>query len=356
VLVAEADSDGAGGVDDLSVGVHGFQMADGIGNTHRFDSFIPQTNHFAESSRGDQVDGGHAETSGQDAVERGRGTAALDVSQHADPHVLLRSPRNGIADPIRHCARPTIFLPFHRHLDALGHHDNGKALAVGLAQGYVLADFVDGERDLGNQDDVGAAGDPCFEGDPTGVSPHDFHDHDAMVRFRCGVDFVDCVSRGYERGIETECDFGGGEVVVDGLGHAYDLHALLEKVQSDLLGAVAANADHGVDSELAGVGDDFVGNVADDLRAVLDDLVVKRIAAIGGAKDGAAAGQDSADVLEGKWPGFFRPDQAIEAVGNADDPPVIFENGRLDGGTDDRIQTGGVAAPGTNADAADVRH
>src|SRR5580692_7702524 len=143
-----------------------------------------------------------------------------------------------------------MFLPFSRYLDSLRYHDNGKTLPEGFAKGYVVTDSLNGEWNLGNQDDVGSSGNPSLQRDPACVPSHDFDHHDAMVRLGRSVDFVDGVGCGHERSIETECDLGGGKVVVDGLGYAYDIHALLEKVESNLLGAVSANADHSINSQL----------------------------------------------------------------------------------------------------------
>src|SRR5580692_12267637 len=149
-----------------------------------------------------------------------------------------------------------MFVPFHGHLDSLRYHDNGKAFPEGFAKGYVVTDSLNGEWNLRDQDDVGSPGNPGLQRDPARVPSHDLDHHDAMVRLSCGVDFVDSIGCGHERSIETECDLGGGKVVVDGFGHADDVHALFEKVESDLLRAVPTNADHSVDSELTRVGDD----------------------------------------------------------------------------------------------------
>ena len=130
------------------------------------------------------------------------------------------------------------------------------------------------------------------------------------------------------RSVEAECDFGGRKIVVDGLGNAHDLHALVEKFERDGLRALAADADHRIDAQLAGVGDDFIGNIANDFFAVFDGAVFERIAAIGGAQDGAAARQNAADVLEREFVGFLRPDQAVEAVRDADDLPLVFQEWR----------------------------
>ena len=92
----------------------------------------------------------------------------------------------------------------------------------------------------------------------------------------------------------------------------------------------------------------------DNFLAVLDALVVKGIAAVGGAENRAAAGQNAADFLEREFEGFFRPDQAVEAIGDADDLPSVLEDGGLGGGANDGVEAGRVPASGGDADAANV--
>ena len=65
--------------------------------------------------------------------------------------------------------------------------------------------------------------------------------------------------------------------------------------------AVAADRDEGVDAQLGGVRDHVGGDVANDFLAVLFGVVAEGIAAVGGAEDGAAAGQDAADVFRVSW-------------------------------------------------------
>jgi len=130
----------------------------------------------------------------------------------------------------------------------------------------------------------------------------------------------------------------------------------VEELERDLLRAIAAHGDDGVDAKLLGVGNDLVGNVANNLLTVLHCVVLKGVAAVGGPEDGAAAGPDPADAFEREFDRALGPDQPVEAIGNADDFPVIFENGRLEDGADDRVEPGRVATPGPDANATYVRH
>jgi hypothetical protein len=83
---------------------------------------------------------------------------------------------------------------------------------------------------------------------------------------------------------------------------------------------------------------------------VLLGFVTEGIAAIGGAENSAAARQDSADPVEGELKRFLGPDEAVEAIGNADDFPMVFEDGRFGGGANDSIEAGSVSASGGDAD------
>ena len=70
------------------------------------------------------------------------------------------------------------------------------------------------------------------------------------------------------------------------------------------------------------------GDVAHHLLPIFAEFVTERIAAIRGAQNRAAARQNSAHLVERQLERFFRPDQPVEAVGNADDFPVVFQDGR----------------------------
>ena len=146
------------------------------------------------------------------------------------------------------------------------------------------------------------------------------------------------------------------EIVVDRLGHADDGQSFGGQFESDLLRAVAADDDEGVEPDGLGVADDFVGEIAHRLLSVIVDAIGEGIAAIGGAEDGSAARQDAADVVERERAAFFRPDEAVEAVADADDVVAIFEDGGFYRRADDRVESGTVSTPGTDADFLNLSH
>ena len=89
------------------------------------------------------------------------------------------------------------------------------------------AGLLDGERVLGDEDDVRAARDAAHHGDPARVAAHHLHDHHAVVRLGCRVQAVDRFGADGDGGVEAERVVGRREVVVDRLRHAHDREAVL---------------------------------------------------------------------------------------------------------------------------------
>ena len=203
---------------------------------------------------------------------------------------------------------------------------------------------------------MGAAGDSGVEGDPTGVAPHDFDDHDAVMGFGGGVDAVDGVGCDVDGGVKAEGDVGGGEVVVDGFGDADDGQSFLRQFEADLLRAIASDDDEGVHAQGFGVVDDIIGEVAHGLVPVIVDAIGEGIAAVGGSEDGSAARQNAADVVELEGTAFFRPDESVKAIANADDLVAILVDGGFNRGADDRVEAGAVSPTGADANFSDFSH
>ena len=200
-----------------------------------------------------------AEPGGQHPVERGRGAAALDVPEHGRAGLLAgalldlarpasgRCRRAGRARTRRVPGRPSAVVAVLR-VRALGdHHDRRVPGLEPLLD--VLADLLDVERLLGDQDHVRAAGHARVQRDPAGVAAHHLDDQRAVVALRRGVQPVDRLHRDVHRGVEAERVVGGAEVVVDGLRHADDLHARLVQPRRDAEGVLAADRDQRVDAE-----------------------------------------------------------------------------------------------------------
>ena len=137
------------------------------------------------------------------------------------------------------------------------------------------------ERFLGDQDLGGAAGDAGVGRDPAGIAAHHLDDHDAVVGLAGRAQAVDGLGGGLHGGVEAEGELGDGEVVVDGLGHTDDGHALAGEFAGDSQRVVAADSDEGINA-LA-----FERGVH-GLGAALGGVGV----GAGGAEDGAPERQD----------------------------------------------------------------
>src|SRR5581483_2910565 len=229
----------------------------------RDDLAAAQRHHLAVLFLGNEFHGSRAEAGAQQAIEwRGR-AAALHVTKHSYANFLLRAAPEHVSNQVanRTGARGGAPLdlelgpPLGGHDNTLGHAHDGEGLPAALAALDEVADILEFERDFGDEDDVGAAGDAGFERDPAGIAAHNFHHHDAVMRLSGGEELVNGLNTGVQRGIEAEGDIGGGEVVVNGLGNAYDVQPLLEEVEGNRLGAVAAHHDDSVNAERASIAD-----------------------------------------------------------------------------------------------------
>ena len=109
-------------------------------------------------------------------------------------------------------------------------------------------DIVDVERDLGDQDDVGAASDPGMQRDPAGVTSHDLDHEDPVVALGGGVEPVDRLTGHVQRGVEPECDVGGAEVIVDRLRHADHVHAFCVQPVSSPERVLAPDRDQAIEA------------------------------------------------------------------------------------------------------------
>ena len=149
-----------------------------------------------------------------------------------------------------------------------------------------LADLLEVEGLLRDQDDVGAAGEPGVEGDPAGVTAHHLDDQDPVVAVGRRVEAVDRLHRDVDRGVEAEGVVGRAEVVVDRLRDADDRDALLGvKSRGGPQGVLPADRDQALDAVALEVLDEALGIA----------LLLERVGA-GGAEDRPPARQDPAHL------------------------------------------------------------
>ncbi len=299
-----------------------------------------------------------AEGRAQHAVGPARHAAALDVAQHRDPR--LGAGRLGdalgeigadaaIAHGAGGFAQRLVLALLGQH--RLGDHDQ-REIAPGALQHFDLClDRVEAVADLRNQDHVGAAGDPGGERDMAGIAAHHLEHHDAAVAGRGRLQPIERLGRDRDRGVEADRHLGQAEIVVDRLGNADQREiALAREPVEDPEAAVAADADHGIESERAHALDDLVGPI--DQRAVRH-RIGEWVAFVGRPQDGAAEPQHHAGraaqielLMAGR-----ALQQTLGALANPDHLPAEAMMGAMHDRPNDRIEAGAVAAAGQNADA-----
>ena len=222
------------------------------------------------------------------------------------------------------------------------------------AFGFALADFlahpIDVVGDLGNQDHVGGAGEPGGEGDEAGVPAHHLDHHHALVALGGRVQLVDSLGGSLHGGVEPEGGLGAADVVVDRLGDADERDAFIEEVAGDAQRAVAPDGDQRADAVGAERAHQLLGAVVLDPGAVGQPLApMERIAAVGGAEDGAAEVGDAADFGRTERDELLLPEEAVVAFADADAFPAAV-HGREDGPADDGVEPRRVAAAGRDGD------
>ena len=182
-----------------------------------------EADHAAEFSARHEFHGLHAESRGQNSVERAGRTSALNVAEHGGAHILIQR----FAESRRRSECPLCRGEAWEKVcrtDRLAGSLTPSATTtienffpVAARSRSLRANRFYRERNFRDQDHVGAAGDSGMQRDPAGVAAHHFDDHHAAMRFARGVQAVDGVGGHMQRRIETERDFGSGEIVVDRL-------------------------------------------------------------------------------------------------------------------------------------------
>ncbi len=166
---------------------------------------------------------------------------------------------------------------------ALRDDDDREVLAARVPALDQVAALLDRDRQLGDQDRVGAAGDARVHGDPARVPSHDLDDHHAVVALGGRVQAVDRLGHDRDGGVEAERVVGRREVVVDRLRHADDRRALLGvQPGRDAERVLAADRDQPVEP---------LEVVADAIEPAVDLVRVRAR----GAQDRAAAREDPGD-------------------------------------------------------------
>ena len=313
--------------------VEGFVRADALGEGHIDHLVVAHADHDVALALLDGLDGPHACTAGQDAVVGRGAAAALQVAQYGDAHVEA-------GELLLH----TVGIVEGAALRTLRHDDDARLLRLAYAAAHELRQLVFLHHLLGDDGSLGTAGNGAVLRQETGVAAHHLDKEDALVGVRRVAYAVHAFHDGVHRRVVADGGVGAVEVVVDGAG------------QTDA-GEVVLHA------EVAGAGERAVA--ADDHQGV-DLLLLARLVGLrhalgghellraGGLQDGAAAGDDAADILRGEGLHLTLYQTVVTAVDTLDVETVV-DAGAGDG-ANGRVHAGCIATRGEDANRLDLCH
>src|SRR6185436_15524447 len=143
-------------------------------------------------------------------------------------------------------------------LDRLGNDHQREVPARILDLFYFGGNAFQRVFNLGYQNDVGPARNAGCQRDMSGVAAHDLQDHDAVMAGRRGLQAVEGLGCHRHRRVEADRTFRHADVVVDRFGNADQVDAALTgQLLQDGKAAVAADSDHGVETQRLEAVDDL---------------------------------------------------------------------------------------------------
>ena len=188
--------------------------------------------HASEHSVGRQFHCANSELLADDAIEGPRGSAALEMTEHARTCFAAGARGDERLDVGADAAETTVTgrrlaadLSSGLGARTLCDHRDERALSAAFAIFDELGQPVAIEGQFGDERDFRAAGHGAVQGQPSGVPSHHLEHEHAAVTLRSGAQVGHCLGDTAHRGIESESDVGRFKIVVDCLGHADDLHS-----------------------------------------------------------------------------------------------------------------------------------
>ena len=189
--IAERDIDVARGLHHFAVRGDVSQAIHRIGDRNVSNLIILIADHRTEVPFIRQLNRFDTKTRAQSSVQRSWRAAALQMSEHTRSRFFSSSfgnfARNHIPDPTepKFAAVDVAFdLLTIFWTRAFSDDDERAEPARSVAFFYRVRNFSVIERDLGNQNNIGPAGNSAMKRNPTGVAPHHFNNHHALVT-RC---------------------------------------------------------------------------------------------------------------------------------------------------------------------------
>src|SRR5262249_20195686 len=235
----------------------------------------------------------------------------------------------------------TLRFGVHRFASLLegtfGDNDDTEMFAQAFTHHDRVDDFRRIVRDLGNQDNVCTACNSGVGCNPACVPSHDLDDDDSSMALSSRVQFVESVASGTHSSVEAKSGGRASNIVINSLRDADERNALLIESFCDGQRAVAADHDERIQTKMAEIRNDPVGEIAFDSRPfVVEYRVGKRICSIGSAQNGAAEMKNAGDTRLPQWPSLTMH-QPVKAFFYSEDFPAEA-NGCFDGRADNGIQ------------------
>src|SRR5207302_6557837 len=186
--IAERNIDVARGLNHFAMRRNESQSIHRIGDRDVTHLIILVADHGTEMSFVCKLHGFDAEARAQNAIERGRWTAALQMSKHTGARFFSSAFGNLARDDVANSAESK-FAAVNVALDllsvfwsrAFSDDDERCETSSRIASLDGVGDFVVIERDFRNQNNICPAGDSAVKRDPTGVAAHDFDNHHALM-------------------------------------------------------------------------------------------------------------------------------------------------------------------------------
>ncbi len=179
---------------------------------------------------------------------------------------------------------------------AFCHCNDGESAALSVPVLDLVDHLLDVIGNLGNQDNVGAAGHTGIQGQPSYLVAHNFHNEDSAVGSRRGVDVVNGIRGNVYSALEAEGHVCSPQVIVNGLGQGDDIQPFLAQQVGGLMSAVAAQNDQAVQLQLVIILLHCLYLVQPVLVRLLNGLEGRT----GCSQHGAALCQDAGEVFSGE--------------------------------------------------------
>ena len=107
-------------------------------------------------------------------------------------------------------------------MGALGHNNNRVFFPFILSHPDLLGDFFKVVGNFRDQDAIGGTGNADIQLNPSRLAPHDFNDHDPLVKFGSRLQSIKTTgSKGNNR-VKAKHDYSLMQIVIYGFGYSHD--------------------------------------------------------------------------------------------------------------------------------------